>query len=79
MIPAISSRSSMSPSLPFPRVMFVRISSIRWFPRGRGALSTDSSWQKSMKNRAMSTAQLSSFMTMSPPEPMMAPSSATFS
>jgi len=80
MMGAISSRSSMSPSLPLPRVMLVRISSIRFVPSRQGVhFPQDSSWQKSMKNRAISTAQESSFMTIKPPEPMMAPSSATFS
>jgi len=31
---------------------------------------------KSMKKRAMSTMQVRSFMTMTPPEPMMAPACA---
>ena len=53
---------------------------MRWVPSRQGVhLPQDSSWQKSMKKRAMSTVHLSSFMTMRPPEPMMAPSSATFS
>ena len=32
-----------------------------------------------MKNRAVSTMQVSSFITMSPPEPMIAPSSLRLS
>ncbi|OPY04820.1 MAG: hypothetical protein A4E67_02231 [Syntrophaceae bacterium PtaB.Bin038] len=80
MMAAISSNSSMSPGFPFPWVMLVRISSIRLVPSRQGVhLPQDSSWQKSMKKRAMSTAHLSSFMTMRPPEPMMAPSSTIVS
>jgi len=77
---AIDSSSSMSPSRPLPLQMFVRMSSIRCVPSRQGVhLPQDSSLQNSMKKRAMSTAHLSSFITMRPPEPMMAPSSATFS
>ena len=42
--------------------------------RHGGHLPQDSSWQKSRKNRATSTMQVSSSMTIMPPEPMIAPS-----
>ena len=49
---------------------------MRLVPMRHGAhLPQDSSCTKSRKNRAMSTMQVSSSMTMSPPEPMIAPSS----
>ena len=64
----------MSPSLPLPSVMRVRISSIRLVPtRQKVHLPHDSRWVKSRKKRATSTMQVVSSRTTSPPEPMMAP------
>jgi len=69
-------RRSMSPSSPSPLQMRSTISSIRFVPtRQGGHLPQLSSWVNSRKNRAMSTMHVSSSMTMTPPEPMMAPSS----
>ncbi len=71
-----SIRRSMSPSCPLPSQMRSRISSIRLVPIRQGVhLPHDSSCTNSRKNRDMSTMQVSSSMTMRPPEPMMAPSS----
>ena len=71
-----SSSFTMSPSSPFPVQMRSTISNMRRVPmRQGGHLPQDSSCTKSRKKRAMSTMQVSSSMTMRPPEPMMAPSS----
>jgi hypothetical protein len=49
---------------------------MRLVPTRQGVhLPQDSSWTNSRKNRATSTMQVSSSMTINPPEPMMAPSS----
>ena len=70
----------MSPSWPSPWLMRSRISSMRLVPTRHGVhLPQDSSWVKSRKNRAMSTMQVSSSMTIRPPEPMIAPSSCRVS
>ena len=51
-----------------------RISSIRLVPSRQGThLPQDSFCVNSMKNRAVSTMQVSSSMTTKPPEPIMAP------
>ncbi len=64
----------MSPSLPLPSVMAVSIWSIRVVPiRHGGHLPQDSSTVNSRKNFAMSTMQLSSSMTIRPPEPIIEP------
>ena len=69
-------RRSMSPSSPSPWQMRSTISSIRLVPtRHGGHLPQLSSCVNSRKKRAMSTMQVSSSMTMTPPEPMIAPSS----
>ena len=71
-------RRSMSPSAPSPLQMRSTISSMRLVPtRHGGHLPQLSSWVNSRKKRAMSTMQVSSSMTMTPPEPMMAPSSCS--
>ncbi len=68
----------MSPSSPSPRVMRSTISSIRLVPtRQGGHFPQLSSWVNSRKKRAMSTMHVSSSITMTPPEPMMAPSSCS--
>src|SRR5512139_2180768 len=68
-------RLSMSESLPFPSQILVKVSSIFRVPtRQGGHLPQDSSWQKSMKNRATSTMHFESSMTIIPPEPTIAPS-----
>ena len=73
--PSSMSRSTSSSS-PWPSQMRLRISSIRLVPTRQGThLPQDSSWTNSRKNRATSTMQLSSSMTIRPPEPMIAPSS----
>lgn len=51
-----------------------RISSIRFVPSRQGThFPQDSFWVNSIKNRAVSTMQVSSSMTTRPPEPIMAP------
>src|SRR3989304_4377891 len=68
------SRSSMSPSLPLPFVMFVRILSICLMPSRQGThLPHDSSVRKSRKYLATSTIQVSSSMTIIPPDPLIEP------
>ena len=62
----------MVPSL---AIMRSSVSSIRLVPSRQGVhLPQLSFWVKCMKNRATSTMQVSSSMTTSPPEPMIAPS-----
>ena len=74
MIGPISRRSSISPSLPSPLVIRVRISSIRFVPMRQGThLPQDSSWVKLRKKRAMSTMQVFSSMTIMPPDPIIEP------
>ncbi len=64
----------MSPSFPWPFVIRVRISSIRFVPMRQGThLPQLSSWTKSRKKRATSTMHESSSMTMRPPDPMIVP------
>ena len=66
--------SSMSPALPLPLVIRVRMSSIRVVPSRHGVhLPHDSLQMKFMKNCAMDTMHVSSSMTTRPPEPMIAP------
>ena len=49
---------------------------MRLVPTRQGThLPHDSSWTNSRKNRATSTMQLSSSITIRPPEPMIAPNS----
>ena len=77
MMPERSSRVSRSLGSPRPSQIFSRICSSRRVPSRQGVhLPQDSSWMKSMKNRAMSTMQVSSSMTITPPEPMIAPTLA---
>jgi len=72
-VPSRSSRSISAVS-PSPRVMRVSISSIRLVPMRHGAhLPHDSCCTKSVKKRAISTMQVASSITISPPEPMIAP------
>src|SRR4030042_200368 len=69
-----SSRSSMSPSLPFPLLILVRILSICLMPSRHGThLPHDSSARKSRKYLATSTIQVSSSITIIPPEPIIEP------
>src|SRR5208283_2252003 len=69
-----SSKSSISPSFPFPLVMFVRILSICLMPSRQGThLPHDSSVRKSRKYLATSTIQVSSSMTIIPPDPIIEP------
>ena len=64
----------MSPSFPFPLVMLVRILSICLMPSRQGThLPHDSSVRNSMKYLATSTMQVSSSMTIMPPEPIIEP------
>ena len=70
----------MSPSLPWPSVMRVRTSSMRLEPiRQKVHLPHDSRCVNSRKKRATSTMQVSSSITIRPPEPMIAPSSCRLS
>ena len=65
---------SMSPSCPLPSVMAVSISSMRFVPSRQGVhLPQDSDCVKLRKNLATSTIQVSSSMTTSPPDPIIAP------
>ena len=74
MVLARASRRSMSPSSPLPSVIRSRISSILLVPSRQGVhLPQDSSTVKVRKNLAISTMQLSSSMTISPPDPIMEP------
>src|SRR5665811_989094 len=71
---ASCSRSSRSPSWPRPSVMFVMILSICLVPSRHGThLPHDSSARKSRKYLATSTMQVSSSITIMPPEPIMDP------
>src|SRR4030042_6566214 len=75
-----SPRSSISSRLPRPSVMSVRISSILSSPSRQGThLPHDSSVRNFTKYLAMSTMQLSSSMTIMPPEPIIDPASANLS
>ena len=67
----ILSRSSM---VPLPEVILSSSSNRRLVPTRQGVhLPQDSSTVNSRKNLAMSTMQVSSSMTMRPPEPIMLP------
>ena len=69
-----SSMVSRSSGSPLPSVILVSRSSRRLVPMRQGEhLPQDSSTMNSRKNLAMSTMQLSSSMTMRPPEPIMEP------
>ena len=69
-----SSRSSMSPSLPSPFTILVRISCILLVPiRQCTHLPHDSRAVKSRKNLAIPTIHVLSSITTIPPEPMIAP------
>ena len=60
--------------VPLPSVILLRISSRRRVPIRQGVhLPQDSSTVNSRKNLAMSTMQVSSSMTIRPPEPIMEP------
>ncbi len=60
--------------VPLPSVMRSRISNRRLVPTRQGMhLPQDSSTLKSRKKRAISTMQLSSSMTIMPPEPIIEP------
>ncbi len=74
MICPISSKRLISPSSPKPFVMRVSISSMRFVPMRQGThLPQDSSWVKLRKNRAISTMQVFSSMTIMPPDPIIEP------
>ena len=74
MVSASSSSRSRSSSVPLLSMIRSRISSIRLVPSRQGThLPQDSFCVNSMKNRAVSTMQVSSSMTTKPPEPIMAP------
>ena len=75
-----SSSNSMSPSLPLPVVMLVNIRCICLKPSRQGThLPHDSSVRNSIKYRATSTMQVSSSMTIMPPDPIMDPASVSSS
>src|SRR3989304_3509622 len=68
------SKSSMSPSFPFPLVILVRILSICLMPSRHGThLPHDSSVRKLRKYLATSTIQVSSSITIIPPDPIIDP------
>src|SRR4030043_176213 len=74
--PSRSSRP-ISSSFPLPAAIRFRILSITFIPIRQGThLPQDSSTEKSVKNRAVSTMQVESFMTTRPPDPIMAPASS---
>src|SRR5450759_3186248 len=69
-----SSKSSISPSFPLPWVILVRILSICLMPARQGThLPHDSSVRKSRKYLATSTIQVSSSITIIPPDPIIEP------
>lgn len=71
------SRASISPGTPCPSQILSSISSSRRVPSRQGVhLPHYSSWINSMKNRAISTIQVFSSMTITPPDPMIAPTLA---
>src|SRR5574341_1667170 len=71
---ASSIKSSMSLSLPFPSLILVRILSICLMPSRHGEhLPHDSVERNLRKYFATSIMQVSSSITIMPPEPMMAP------
>ena len=75
MVSLSASSSSRSSGLPSWAMIRSSVSSMRFVPSRQGVhLPQLSFWVKCMKNRATSTMQVSSSMTTSPPEPMMAPS-----
>jgi hypothetical protein len=64
----------MSARVPFPSVILLTISHMRWVPsRQETHFPHDSSRRKFRKYRARSTMQVFSSMTIMPPEPMMDP------
>jgi hypothetical protein len=77
-VAARASRRGMSSAPPSPAVILARIRAISRVPSRQGEhLPHDSSSAKRRKYRAMSTMQVSSSMTIMPPEPMIAPSSVS--
>ena len=73
-VSASCSNVSRSDNSPFPATIFSRISSILLVPSRQGThFPHDSFWVKFIKNLATSTIHVSSSITTSPPEPIIAP------
>src|SRR5664280_190049 len=76
----ISSSSSMSPSRPSPAQILLSTLSIWHIPSRQGAhLPQDSSDRKFRKYLAVSTMQVSSSITIMPPDPIIEPALASSS
>ncbi|MBA7536828.1 hypothetical protein ES705_29093 [subsurface metagenome] len=79
-ISEISSSSSISPSLPLPVQILFKILSICLNPSRQGTHFPQDSWErKSTKYLATSTIQVSSSITIIPPEPIIEPASVSAS